>query len=181
LILKIYNYFQTFWEKPDTEALLNKIEIIDIIDNDSSILGETNNYQEIYLTKQVFNCNFKTYLWQMWKTGYFSTFNFFHVLVHELGHLFYFYDFNTLQINYSDCLKEFLINKVTDFKKLNISKELLLKIFANSSYGLTDDEELIAEGFAYWILTTDEKFKTLSWDFWNEFFTSYLLQVRTTQ
>ncbi|QIA68157.1 hypothetical protein GL981_00480 [Spiroplasma citri] len=178
LILLFYNFVASIWNKTNINEILGKIEIKNIIDSDNNVLGQTNNHQTILLNKKVLSCAFEKTINSEWHKGQFTTNNFLHILIHELGHIFYFYDWETFKINHIFYLKQFLGHKINNLNKFSeLDKEKVLKIFANSNYGLSDDDELLAEGFAYWLLTK-QSMQTKIWEFWNEYFTSYLPQIR---
>ncbi|WP_338964967.1 hypothetical protein [Spiroplasma endosymbiont of Sarcophaga carnaria] len=177
LILLFYNFVANIWNKTNISEILKKIEIKNVIDGDNNVLGQTNNYQTI-LIKKVLSCAFEKTINNEWHKGQFTTNNFLHIFIHELGHIFYFYDWETFKINHIFYLKQFLGQKINNLNKFSeLDKEKVLKIFANSNYGLSDDHELLAEGFAYWLLTK-QNMQTKIWAFWNEYFTSYLPQIR---
>ncbi len=178
LILLFYNFVANIWNKTNINKILEKIEIKNIIDDDNNVLGQTNNHQTILLNKKVLSCAFEKTINSEWHKGQFTTNNFLHILIHELGHIFYFYDWEAFKINHIFYLKQFLTQKINNLNKFaELDKEKVLMIFANSNYGLSDDDELLAEGFAYWLLTK-QSIQTKIWEFWNEYFTSYLLQIR---
>ncbi len=178
LILLFYNFVANIWNKTNINEILKKIEIKNIIDGDNNVLGQTNNHQTILLNKKVLSCAFEKTINSEWHKGQFTTNNFLHILIHELGHIFYFYDWEAFKINHIFYLKQFLTQKINNLNKFaELDKEKALRIFANSNYGLSDDDDLLAEGFAYWLLTK-QSMQTKIWEFWNEYFTSYLPQIR---
>ncbi|WP_342262455.1 MULTISPECIES: hypothetical protein [unclassified Spiroplasma] len=178
LILLFYNFVANIWNKKNINEILRKIEIKNVIDGDNNVLGQTNNHQTISINKKILSCTFEKTINNEWHKGQFTTNNFFHILIHELGHIFYFYDWEIFKINHIFYLKQFLAQKINNLNKFaELDKEKVLKILANSNYGLSDDDELLAEGFAYWLLTK-QNMQTKTWEFWNEYLTSYLPQIR---
>ncbi|WP_338955134.1 MULTISPECIES: hypothetical protein [unclassified Spiroplasma] len=178
LILLFYNFISNIWNKTMINSILRKIEIENVIDGDDNVWGQTNNHQTILLNKKVLSCAFEKTINSEWHKGQFTTNNFLHILIRELGHIFYFYDWEAFKINHIFYLKQFLGQKINNLNKFaELDKEKVLRIFANSNYGLSDDEELLAEGFAYWLLAK-QSMQTKIWAFWNEYFTSYLPQIR---
>ncbi|UZQ32861.1 MAG: hypothetical protein OHM56_02600 [Spiroplasma phoeniceum] len=106
------------------------------------------------LNKNVLSCAFEKTINSEWHKRQFTTNKFMHILIHELGHIFYFYDWETFKINHIFYLKQFLGQKINNLNKFaELDKEKVLKIFANSNYSLSDDDRLLAEGLAYWLLT----------------------------
>ncbi|ALA98463.1 hypothetical protein SKUN_001606 [Spiroplasma kunkelii CR2-3x] len=66
--------------------------------------------------------------------GQFTTNNFLNILIHELGHNFYFYDWEEFKINHIFYLKQFLGQKINNLNKfVKLDKEKVLRIFANSN------------------------------------------------
>ncbi|GAA6238009.1 MAG: hypothetical protein SPLM_01330 [Spiroplasma phoeniceum] len=55
----------------------------------------------------------------------------------------------------------------------SLTKEKIFQLFHFSKFSFKDNFELFAEGFVYWLLTSDA-LKTKAWEFWHEFLTSYL-------
>ncbi len=108
LILLFYNFVANIWNKTNINEILKKIEIKNIIDGDNNVSGQTNNQQTILLNKKVLSCAFEKTINSEWQKVQFTTNNFLHILIHELGHIFCFYDWEVFKINHIFYLKQFL-------------------------------------------------------------------------
>ncbi|WP_375315672.1 hypothetical protein [Spiroplasma endosymbiont of Tipula paludosa] len=173
LILLFYNFVANVLDKKSADNILFAI----IINKNLSSFGiTTKNNRTIQISQFSLECIYEKTINNEWKRGGKSTNNFFHTLIHELGHIIhYYYEFNNIDIVFH--LKEFLKSKIINFNNLDIDIEKIFKSFAFSSYSLVSNYEFIAEGFTYWFLTTDD-LKTKAWELWQEYFTNYLIKVK---
>lgn len=173
LILLFYNFVANVLDKKSTDSILFGI----IINKNLSSFGETTrNNRTIQITPASLECIYEKTIINEWKNGGKSTNNFFHTLIHELGHIIhYYYEFNSIDLVFH--LKEFLKSKISNFDNLDIDIEKTFKSFAFSSYSLVNKYEFIAEGFSYWFLASND-LKTKGWELWQEYFTNYLIQIK---
>ncbi|AXF95569.1 hypothetical protein SDAV_00578 [Spiroplasma phoeniceum P40] len=78
------------------------------------------------------------------------------------------------KINVIEQLKTFLLKKINNFhQQQSLTKEKIFQLFHLSKFSFRDNFEFFAEGFVYWLLTSDV-LKTKAWEFWHEFLTFYL-------
>lgn len=173
LILLFYNFVANVLDKKSANNILYAI----LINKNLRSFGVTSrNNRTIQIATLSLECIYEKNIINEWKNGGKSTNNFFHTLIHELGHIVhYYYEFNNIDIVFH--LKEFLKSKIIDFNNLDIDIEKIFKSFAFSSYSLTSNYEFIAEGFAYWFLASND-LKTKGWELWQEYFTNYLIKIK---
>lgn len=173
LILLFYNFVANVVDKKSANNILFAI----IINKNLSSFGKTTrNNKTIQMAPVSLECIYEETIINEWKNGGKSTNNFFHTLIHELGHIVnYYYEFNSIDLVFH--LKEFLKSKISNFDNLDIDIEKTFKSFAFSSYSLVSKYEFIAEGFAYWFLASND-LKTKAWELWQEYFTNYLIQIK---
>ena len=178
-ILLFYNFITFFWGKSSLNQVLKVIKIVSHIkSNGGKALGQATEKQEVSLLPEVMNYfYFPEDMKNIWKLGEFTTSHFLHPLIHELGHIFFFYltkkglDSNDKNEYLIKFLKSKIINRYQ--LKSEISDNIIYYTFSNSTYGASQNAELMAEAFAYWLLTP-VTLRTKAWDFLNEFFLSYL-------
>lgn len=199
--LLIYNLLWKMYKKNIICEIVDKINLVNNIDNYDTILGQTifqqnniykkqiiNIKKEIYepqyigininfwfKIKTIFNELISKYLFLNWKNGFLSSPFVNSVLIHEFGHIIHNIYKYWYFIDIIQSLKIFIIKKIKNLQILKIKNwNLIWQCFAISEYALRSDDEWFAENFAYWLLTP-EKWRTKVWEILNEYFLQILI------